>query len=217
MTNLDAVEPQKTLQANASAFFGKFHQKHGAFMKCASGCAACCHTQISVFESEAAVIAAGVQGLPDAELVKLRSALEAASSEAGRAKGTTPDGKKAVACLFLDKNMCSIYEFRPTICRTQGMAIQYKLSEAKDQIELAVDVCPLNFAATPGSHEVTLPPRSEACDLDRLTALQSIAENYYQKNKTTRSLEPLLDSNKRVALARLAAFVLRMLKSGEKA
>jgi Fe-S-cluster containining protein len=43
------------------------------------------------------------------------------------------------ACAFLVDEKCSIYEARPLICRTQGLAFKYKHDE-KDLI----DICPLN-------------------------------------------------------------------------
>ena len=216
MTETDATGPQKSLQSNASAFFESFYQKHSGNMTCAEGCAACCHTQISVFESEAAAILAGVGALSEDAKQNLKSALEEAAGAEGRVKGSTPDGKMAMPCSFLNKNRCTVYDFRPTICRTQGMSLQYKVSDHKNQIELAVDTCPLNFTK-PNS----LPNRAEACDLDRLAALQSIAENFYQKNKHAQPdnlkiaeiLAPLVNAEGRVELARLAASILRMLKA----
>ena len=49
-------------------------------------------------------------------------------------------------CIFLIHNLCSIYEHRPFICRTQGLPIVY---EVDNQYQLSV--CERNFTSQPDS------------------------------------------------------------------
>jgi len=88
-------------------------------MRCAAGCAACCR-RFSVAPLEAALI--GEQWQP----------VSAAS----------PPENRDDSCGFLIENLCSIYECRPLICRTQGLPIAY-IDEINERID--VSVCPLNF------------------------------------------------------------------------
>lgn len=45
-------------------------------------------------------------------------------------------------CIFLRDSLCSLYQWRPVICRTQGMALAY-IDQDSQTIE--VSACELNF------------------------------------------------------------------------
>ncbi len=139
-------------------------------MQCKAGCAQCCHVDLSIFEGEAQVILEWTESLQTEEKKQLLEKLKSPQQ--------TSIYNKKKACIFLRNNECSIYEARPIICRTQGAVLQYKRATSKDSTEILVDVCPLNFQKPD-----TLPQQNEWLDLDRLNALQSIAENFYEKNK----------------------------------
>ncbi|BBH51908.1 YkgJ family cysteine cluster protein [Fluviispira sanaruensis] len=200
------LQPLVNLQENSSNFFNKFQDKFFNNMQCKSGCSKCCYVDISIFEVEAKSIIEWVKFLTPNKKKELLTTLE---SSASPEKQNTL-GKKNKPCSFLRNDICTIYEVRPTICRTQGLPLQYKVSDVKNQVQLAVDVCPLNF-----TEENSLPDRADWLDLDRLNALQSIAENFYQKNKKTDLENAINLKNKqgRVTLKKLEQFLLNALKS----
>jgi Fe-S-cluster containining protein len=85
-------------------------------LQCRPGCSECC-MQFSVLPLEAAILAAELEN-----------------------KDTTPH--QSEKCLLLDDDLCTVYEVRPIICRTQGLALAY-IDESAGAIE--VSACPLNF------------------------------------------------------------------------
>lgn len=169
-----SLQPLRNLQKNCSDFFSQFYSKYQSKMDCRLGCSKCCYVDLSVFEAEAVAIIEWVIFLSAQEKQDLLT--ELSFPESPEQKNTL--GKKSKACAFLRSGKCAIYEARPTICRTQGLPLQYKISDVKNQVQLAVDTCPLNF-----TEENSMPDRAEWLDLDRLNSLQSIAENFYQKIK----------------------------------
>lgn len=88
----------------------------GGHRHCHPGCSDCC-IAFSVLPLEAAL---------------LRGA------RAARRKQSAAD-----RCIFLDEQKrCSLYDRRPILCRTQGMALAY-LDEESQTLEISA--CPLNF------------------------------------------------------------------------
>ncbi|MES2614420.1 MAG: YkgJ family cysteine cluster protein [Bdellovibrionota bacterium] len=172
------LKPLVELQANTSSFFNQFHQKYQAHMQCKIQCSQCCHVDLSIFEGEAAAILEWVKNLDEEKKQTLLKTLTEPEQ--------TTTYKKRKACVFLRDNKCSIYDARPIICRTQGVALQYKTFEDKNNTKIHVDVCPLNF-----TKEESFPEQKNWLDLDRLNSLQSIAENFFQKNKLENSENPL--------------------------
>ena len=96
-------------------------------LRCAPGCASCCRP-FSLSPLEAALIAEHLKSEPDTAC---------ASPGPGN-------------CRFLARDLCTAYQNRPLICRTQGLPIGY-IDEMNEQIE--VSACPLNF---PDDHPFTL-------------------------------------------------------------
>ena len=201
-----SLQPITNLQINSSDFFANFHAKHLNNMSCRLGCSKCCFVDLSIYQSEAYVILEWVNFLSSEEKQNLLNELNV--PESSEQKNTL--GKKSKPCAFLRNGKCTIYEVRPTICRTQGLPLQYKISDEKNQVQLAVDVCPLNF-----TQEKSLPDREEWLDLDRLNALQSIAENFFQKNNLEIKkieIEKILNKKSRVPLGKLKDFILNILQ-----
>ncbi|KAB8030612.1 YkgJ family cysteine cluster protein [Fluviispira multicolorata] len=200
------LQPLINLQENSSNFFINFQNKFSKNMMCKSGCSKCCYVDISVFEVEAKLIIEWVMFLTPVKKKEFLATLEL--PESSEKQNTL--GKKSKPCSFLRNDICAIYEVRPTICRTQGLPLQYKVSENKNQVQLAVDVCPLNF-----TQENSLPERADWLDLDRLNALQSIAENFYQKNKKDayKMINNLKNKQGRITLRKLNEFLIKALKS----
>jgi len=101
-------------------------ERHQATLRCAPGCAECCRS-LSLLAVEARVVSEALRILPRAEQTVIRC----------QAKWTSG------ACPFLLHGLCAIYQARPLICRTHGLAIGY-VDEERKAIE--VSACPRNFA-----------------------------------------------------------------------
>lgn len=96
-------------------------------LNCKKGCSACCIDGITVFEIEAEYIFAKSRSLKRS--LKLENA-----------------GNKNGKCVFLnDENECLIYEFRPYVCRTQGLPLRWIDFDENDELVEFRDVCPLNY------------------------------------------------------------------------
>ncbi|WPU66748.1 YkgJ family cysteine cluster protein [Peredibacter starrii] len=105
-----------------------------ALSHCQKGCSRCCYVDLSVFQVESHNIENWFRSLP----IEKQSAI--------REKWKTPlnttqtfHGVEAKSCVFLHEEACTIYEARPLICRTQGLAMKFK-----DGADEYLDICPLN-------------------------------------------------------------------------
>ncbi len=92
-------------------------------LHCKAGCADCCLDGITVFEIEADYIKRKAQAVLQEK--------------------PHPKGK----CAFLDdNNLCRIYNYRPYVCRTQGLPLRwFEYNENGVKVEYR-DICPLNAA-----------------------------------------------------------------------
>ncbi len=79
--------------------------------ECKPGCSHCCNARVEVSDPEAFHIGRKLLGLPASELEELTSRLRFNAEL--RASSNSP----RVPCAFLDHDMCSIYEHRPSTCR----------------------------------------------------------------------------------------------------
>ncbi len=111
----------------------QLNERYQAHLQCGAGCSGCCHHHLSVFAVEAAVLTEAIQALP--EVIQERIRQQAVEVQAREAKG------EPVACPLLVDNLCSVYESRPLICRTQGLPLLYEADDGAQEI----DFCPLNF------------------------------------------------------------------------
>ena len=93
-------------------------QRFSGLLHCRPGCSECC-IEFAVLPLEAALLLAvlGEEGRP------------AARSSQGN------------CCFLLENGICSVYERRPVLCRTQGLALAY--IDTDQTIE--VSACPINF------------------------------------------------------------------------
>lgn len=137
----------KTLHQNASSFFDKVIDKNESTMACKKGCSACCRVDLSVFEIESELIRNWFMELSKLEQVVLANKW-AQESQGG-------------FCQFLKEDACTVYEVRPTICRTQGLPLFI-------ESENLLDYCPLNFT------EKT-PEKNDWLNLERLNTMLSLA------------------------------------------
>lgn len=84
---------------------------------CRSGCSHCCHIAVAVSQSEAIAISKEI-GVPLQRPSQSRTLRDLA--ERGE-QGQAEDASRftGVPCTFLRDDLCSIYDSRPLVCRTQ--------------------------------------------------------------------------------------------------
>ena len=133
-----------TLRENVDSFMAQCLERHSDVMACRAGCASCCDTDISVFPVEAAPMVEAVRELPDETRAAVKARVEAGTH-----------------CAFLVSDRCVVYEERPIICRTQGLALLLE--------DGTVAACPLNFGGAPE----TVPAESQM-SLERLNLMLSM-------------------------------------------
>lgn len=131
--------------------------RHAAHLRCAPGCAGCCHGLFDVSLSDAAMVREGLSELPAEtraavleRALPIQRSLEAAFPEldppyllAGISEDRVDqfiDQVGKAPCPFLDgKDSCLIYQYRPLACRLEGIP----MVDAKDG--LFADWCELNY------------------------------------------------------------------------
>jgi hypothetical protein len=178
------LESLQALQENASSFFDKTASKYEFEMKCKEGCSKCCHTDISIFTWEAALIVNWFEKRP----IQMKSILYTLWSKEQQ-KGEDPEGQIKDPCPFLYEDRCSIYLARPNICRTQGLPLL---------IDEEVDNCPLNFK------DIKV-PKDDWLDLNRLNTLSSFAQMTFEKQNEDR--KDILKTQ-RISLKKLKRFLM---------
>ncbi len=117
------LDQLKVWHQKLSGFFEQSFVKNQTLMKCSSGCDKCCLVERSVFPIEA-------------ELIRRYVATNPIENRAESAVGS---------CAFLELGRCTVYDVRPSICRTHGLVIQQ---------EDGISHCELNFTSQ-------LPPKSD--------------------------------------------------------
>lgn len=130
--------------------FSRNRTLHGARIQCGPGCSDCCSQLFQITEVEAAVLSAGVRTLPETQQNQLRERaagyLEARArlvSEKGEQEawgGLPPEGTR-LPCPALAEGVCTVYEWRPLICRKYGIPLYNPDKPGR------VFACELNFRA----------------------------------------------------------------------
>lgn len=88
------------------------------FIQCKKGCSMCCHTQVSVSNDEAVLLADLIKNGQKIDWQRLHKQKEAGNSNSKYYQLSYQDR----ACVFLDdEGACSIYENRPMVCRTNNV------------------------------------------------------------------------------------------------
>ena len=113
-----------TLRTRVDAHFDEAASRAGPQMQCAQGCQSCCHVDLSVFEVEAARVRDALAALPDPLRARVRE-----------------QARQTEHCAMLVDGLCAVYEQRPLICRSHGLAVLLE--------DGAVEHCPLNFTQAP--------------------------------------------------------------------
>lgn len=117
------------LASKVDAFFERVQARHGADMKCGSGCHHCCHVRLSITRVEADAIRAEVAGWSAEQKQALTA--NAATAPADRCAALDPGGR------------CLVYAARPIVCRSHGAPIRLRAEGSLPVIQ----ACPDNFTA----------------------------------------------------------------------
>jgi Fe-S-cluster containining protein len=85
---------------------------------CKAGCTGCCHTQVSVTEDEAELLAHNIANGIEIDYVRLAKQADAGNDSSAFFK--IPYNERR--CVFLDeKGACRVYKDRPAVCRTNAV------------------------------------------------------------------------------------------------
>lgn len=180
----------RPLQKKAEDEFSNFSKKYPNDMTCSKGCSKCCIDELSVFSWEASIISDWFSSLSEKDKQEWRKR---------QLLPARPEGENQEdACAFLHEGQCTIYEVRPSLCRTQGMAMQY-LEEGKGEKVIKRDWCPLNFKATPLG-----PSPQDDLNLDALNQMLAQAQMIYEQ-ENAEALGPV-----RVDLRELRDYLLQL-------
>lgn len=86
-----------------------------SLVQCKKGCSSCCHSQVAVTEGEAKILAERIKNGVDINHERLHLQAEVGNSTSKFYQMSLQDR----ACVFLtDRGLCSVYEDRPSVCRT---------------------------------------------------------------------------------------------------
>jgi hypothetical protein len=98
------------LAAKVDAFFDRAITRHGAEMKCNTGCSHCCHVRLSITAVEA---------------VAIRDEMAGWSAERRAALARNVAAARTDRCAALDDGgRCLVYAARPIVCRSHGAPIR---------------------------------------------------------------------------------------------
>lgn len=115
----EIFEEYLSIREEIDAQCTKLWEQHNSYMQCKNGCSSCCQS---------------FKVLP----VELHAIIEGIGSDEIEHHTEEQEG----ACAFLINNSCSIYNWRPVICRTHGYPL-VRLNEETESYEISF--CDLNF------------------------------------------------------------------------
>jgi uncharacterized protein len=122
----DPLEAYRQLIEKLDEFFSQAISKYAADMDCRSGCDDCCQRDLTLYPVEVARMIEG--------FCELRADCQERISKRARAAQLSDEA----ACPFLEEGRCLVYNLRPIICRTHGLAM---LIPGTGELS----VCPRNF------------------------------------------------------------------------
>ncbi|AKF05353.1 YkgJ family cysteine cluster protein [Sandaracinus amylolyticus] len=160
----DPLAAHRALVAKVDTFEAAVRARRDASMACRAGCSACCHTELSVCDVEAALVRDGL------------AVLDAAGRARVASRADVHDGR----CVMLDdEGRCAIYDARPLVCRTQGLPLRYPdgvipeaaiMARGKGPRGGALTWCPLNFQG-----EDHAPRAEDVLDAERVDAMLALS------------------------------------------
>jgi Fe-S-cluster containining protein len=138
---------RRILQA-ADQHFAGVAETLGQHLQCGKGCSFCCYGLFEISSGDIAVIADGLRSLsPPRRAALLRKARKIVEATAHPNLREVSDEEKeaffdrtaSTPCPALNsRGECSIYEYRPIVCRTFGLPL-------REGDEYIGDICELNF------------------------------------------------------------------------
>lgn len=88
------------------------------FSPCKAGCTGCCHTQVSITEDEAHLLASLIDGGVKIDYARLQKQMKAGNESNEFFKLSYSDRR----CVFLGSDsLCQVYNDRPSVCRTNSV------------------------------------------------------------------------------------------------
>lgn len=130
---MSKFENYENLLAKVDQQFERIYNGHREQFHCQASCHECCVPKLTVSSVEREYIRKFLMNNPS--LLESIKQLE------------IKDVYQGERCKFLDeKGMCSIYEARPSVCRSHGAPLWFKLPGSEfDDDDYEQDVCRLNF------------------------------------------------------------------------
>jgi uncharacterized protein len=166
---IDPLDEHRAALAKIDATVAQMSARAGDALSCKRGCDACCVGGLSVLPVEAALI----------EALRTRP----------------PAHQREGMCAFLDDDgACTVYEARPVLCRTHGLALKTESADSSRGLRILSDdvsACSLNYTAR-------APEASEVLDATKLMMLLVTVDRRY------RARVGLEDDTSRIALSDLA-------------
>jgi Fe-S-cluster containining protein len=170
---LDPLDEHRAALVKIDEAVAHMSARAGDALTCKRGCDSCCTDGLSVLPVEAALIEA-----------------HAAANGA-----RPPDQQREGMCAFLDdEGACTVYEARPVLCRTHGLAFKSESTDTSRGLRIfsdEVSACALNYTAR-------APAPNEVLDATKLMMLLVTVDRRY------RARVGLEDDTGRVPLLELA-------------
>jgi len=176
---MNIKNPVESLHQNIDQFFEKTFAKYPEKIKCRINCTQCCHVDLSISQVEVVRIQDWFGSLNEEQKNKFKL-----QWQIKQPLGKSYTSNETKPCAFLYDGGCTIYEARPTICRSHGLA----LMRSENETTKSIDACELNFQSE-------LPPVEDCLDLDRLNSLLAVANKvmkFDDKRTRLKKLKELL-------------------------
>jgi Fe-S-cluster containining protein len=107
------------LKAIEKTFLKRYFEQQKEYLHCKKGCSYCCKNgQYPISQIEFEYLLIGYNALSN----DMKEIIKTEISKVKRKRQDNPDKDFTYACPFLLNNECSIYEYRPIICRTHGLS-----------------------------------------------------------------------------------------------
>lgn len=125
-----------------------YFEAHKKYIKCKAGCSACCEKgDYPISQIELEYLMQGFIALDNETKIKIQTNIKSM--------------KRGNKCPFLLNNRCSVYPYRPIICRVHGLAYLCK----KECVKLPYCVnAGKNYAEVYGNNEIVINPIMENLD-----------------------------------------------------
>lgn len=136
--------PYRSLLAAVDRTLDRIRRRYPVHIACRKGCACGCRN-LTIFPIEALSLSRAVQDMP---------------AEAAARIGKRAAGASFWECPLLEDQACSLYPFRPVICRTHGFPLQTNYNH-----RLTVGHCRHNFRNMP------VIPDDAVVDLDQINGV----------------------------------------------